>query len=104
MLIMMIVRSFIFRAVARSSRAFYYHTICYGLQIVCPTDPGEEVDEGGGKVRAIIAQLGRLVIPWKHVMVIVPALAECADADAQAVGGANGAANMVPLSTSVYAG
>lgn len=91
MLVTMTVRmSLVFRPVARSLRAFLYHAVRYGLQIVRPADPGEEVDEGGGEVRTIVTQLGRLVVPREHMMVIVPALAEGADADAVAVGGANG--------------
>lgn len=95
LIMMMIVCSLISRAVARSSRAFFYHTVRYGLQIIRPADAGEEVDEGGGEVRAIVAQFGCLIVPWKYMMVIVPALAESANADAIAIGGANGAATKI---------
>ena len=45
------------------------------FQIVGPADPGEKVDEGGGIVVLIAAQLRRLVIPWEDMMVVVPTLA-----------------------------
>lgn len=63
----------------------------YGLQIVRPADPGKEIDEGGGKVGAIVAQLGGFVIPRENMMVIVPAFTEGPDGDAVTVGGADGA-------------
>lgn len=63
----------------------------YGLQIVRPADPGKEIDKGGGEVGAIVAQLGGLVIPRENMMVIMPAFTEGADADAEAIGGTDGA-------------
>lgn len=89
--VVMISRPLIFRAVARSGRAFLHYTARHGLQVVRPADLGEHIDEGGSEVGAIVAQLGGFVVPWEDVMVIVPALAEGADADAEAVGGADGA-------------
>lgn len=94
-ILIMIVRSLIFRAVACSGRAFLYHAVRHGLQIVCPSNPGEEVDEGGGEVGAIVSQFAGFVIPRKHMVVIVPAFAEGPDADAETVGGANGAATKI---------
>lgn len=46
------------------------------LQIVRPSDLGEEIDESGSKVQPVVAQFGSLVVPGEHVMVVVPALAE----------------------------
>jgi len=89
---MMIGRPLVPRAVARSGRALLYHAERHGLQIVRPADSGKEIYDRGGHVGAIVTQLAGLVVPWKHVVIIVPALAESGEAHTQAVGGANGAA------------
>lgn len=47
------------------------------LQIVRPTDFGEEIDESGCIVQPVVTQFGRLVVPGEHVVIIVPSLAEC---------------------------
>lgn len=60
-------------AIARSLYSFPHHVLGYALQIVGPADLREEVDEGRREVERVIAELGRLVIPGKDVMVIVPA-------------------------------
>lgn len=79
------------RAIARSGCTFLYYAGRHGLQVICPTDLSEHIDEGGSKVGVIVAQLGGLVIPWEDMMVIMPALAEGADTDAVAIGGTDGA-------------
>lgn len=45
-----------------------------GLQVVRPSDLGEQVDKCGGEVELVIAKFGRLVIPRERVMIIVPTL------------------------------
>lgn len=89
--IVMVGRSLIFRTIARFGSAFLYYIMIYGLQIVRPADPGEEIDKGSGQVGAIVAQLSGLIIPRENMMVIVPTFTEGADADAVTVGGADGA-------------
>lgn len=54
MIIMIITRSLIYRAVAGSGGAFLYHALWHSLQIVRPADLCEEVDEGGAEVHAIV--------------------------------------------------
>jgi hypothetical protein len=59
------------------------------LQVVRPADAREEVDEGRGEVGAVVAQLGRLVVPREDVVVVVPALAERGDRHADVLRGAD---------------
>lgn len=85
-------RSLVPRAVARPGCSLPYHIVRDGLQVVRPADMSEEIYERGGHVGAVVAQLAGLVVPRKHVVIIVPALAEGGEAHGQAVGGADGAA------------
>jgi len=59
------------------------------LQVVRPADAREEVNEGRGEVHAVVAQLGRLVVPWEDVVVVVPALAERGNRHADVLRGAD---------------
>lgn len=63
-------------AVARPPRPFLHQTGVGRLQVVRQPDPGAPVDERRAEVQPVVAQLGRLVVPRKRVMVVVPALAE----------------------------
>lgn len=79
-------------AITCPSSAFLYHSVRYGFQIVCPTNPGKEIDESSGDIGAIVTQLGGFVIPRENMMIIMPAFTDGADGDAEAVGGTDGAA------------
>lgn len=83
-------RSLVYRTVARSSRTSFHDILRYGLQIVRPADPREEIDKRGGEIAAVITQLGGLVIPWKYMMVIVPTLPKGAQTDGETVGRTDG--------------
>ncbi len=61
---------------------FADHVLGYGFEVVGPADFGEEVDEGGGGVGRIVAQLGRLVVPREDVVVVVPSFAQRQQRDA----------------------
>lgn len=63
-------------AVTRSLHSFSYHVLGHTLQIVGPADLREKVDEGRREVESVIAELSRLVIPGKDVMIIVPTFAK----------------------------
>jgi len=63
-------------AVARPARPLLHQTGVGRRQVVRQTEPGARVDERCAKVQPVIAQLGRLVVPRKSMMVVVPPLAE----------------------------
>lgn len=44
------------------------------LEIVCPSDFGEQLNPKSGDVETV-CQFGRLVVPWEYVVIVVPALA-----------------------------
>lgn len=45
------------------------------LQVVRPANLGEKVQPECGHVDGVLAQLGRLVVPGKHVVIVVPTFA-----------------------------
>lgn len=49
----------------------------YVLTIVCPANGREQIDKSCAYVEFIVAELAGFVVPWEHVMEIVPAFAEC---------------------------
>lgn len=57
----------------------YDHFWLDSLQVVSPSDPGEQVYQGGGKVRSVPRELRCLVVPGEGVVVVVPALTESDD-------------------------
>lgn len=61
-------------AVAALQDAVTYHVGAGRAQVIRPAHPGSEVQECGGQV-VPLAKFGRLVVPRKRVVVIVPALA-----------------------------
>lgn len=63
-------------AVTGSLDALLDRRMGHCLQVVRPANLSEEIDKRGRKIDVIVAQLGRLVVPWEHVMVVVESLAE----------------------------
>lgn len=76
-------------AVAGALGALLHQRRRHRLQVVRPADAREEVDEGRGEVHAVVAQLGRLVVPREDVVVVVPALAESGDRHTDVLRGAD---------------
>lgn len=49
----------------------------YRFQVIGPTDFSEKVNERRRKVEVVATEFGGFVVPWKHVVIIVPAFAQC---------------------------
>ena len=64
-------------AVTGSFHSFLHHVSVYHFQIVRPADLREKVNERCRYVESVVSQLGGLVVPRKHVVIIVPTLSVC---------------------------
>lgn len=60
-------------AIAVLKGHFAHHVGGRRLEVVSPAQLGEDVDPDGGNVEEV-AELGRLVVPGEHMVVVVPAL------------------------------
>ena len=58
------------------------HVLGNCFQVVGLADERHGVDEHGGQVDGVEAELGRLVVPGEDVVVVVPAFAEGSDGHA----------------------
>lgn len=47
------------------------------LQVVCPTDPGTEVNEVSSWVDTVVPDFGSFIIPGKYMVKIMPTFAKC---------------------------
>lgn len=73
------------RAVTTPQRAPAHHPSTHGLAVVRPAQACECVDEPRRPVDAVLAELRGLVVVREHVMVVVPALAQRAETNEQAL-------------------
>lgn len=73
------------RAVAATRNPPGNHRWRHGLTIVHPADSCKEVNETGRQVVRIVAELARLVVPWKDMVIVVPALSKCGQRNQQVV-------------------
>jgi len=62
--------------VASAEHSSLDHVGSHRLQVVGPADLGEQVDEGRRYIQGVATPFGRLVVPRKRVMVVVPPLAK----------------------------
>lgn len=63
--------------IAGALHTLLHNFLRHRLQIVRPPNLGEEIDERRRHVHPVVAELGRLVVPGEHVVIVVPSLAEC---------------------------
>ena len=77
-----------FMGAVTSSFDFFLHYVSgYHFQIVRPANLRAKINERCRYVESIVAQLGRLVVPREHVVIIVPALPECQEGYTQILRG-----------------
>ena len=66
-------------AVTSSFHSFLHYVSGYHFQIVRPADLREKVNKRCRCIESVVAQLGRLVVPWEHVVIIMPGFPKCED-------------------------
>lgn len=66
-------------SIAASVRPAIDHLRRDVLPIVGPADAGERVNKTGSEIERVITQFASLIIPWKHMMIIVIPFAERRD-------------------------
>lgn len=64
-------------SVASSDRSSFNRLHGDGFHVVRQTQPSKEIDKCGSGVELIVAEFGGFVVPWEHMVVIVPSLTEC---------------------------
>ena len=69
--------------IARSDDAVANDFLRHRPEVVSEAHPGEEINDHSGEIHGVVAQLGRLVVPGKDVVVVVPSFTQCCNGNRQ---------------------
>lgn len=64
-------------SIASSDRSSFNRLHGDGFHVIRQTQPSTEIDKCGSDVDLIVAEFGGFIVPWEHMVVIVPPLTEC---------------------------
>ncbi len=68
-------------SISRSDDPILDDILRHRPQVVSEAYPGKEINDQSGEIHGIDAELSRLVVPRKDVMVVVPSFTKCSNSN-----------------------